>query len=106
MLSTVLTAALPLVVRLAERLFGRKTGPAKKNAAVGIISAIIHQFAGDGVGLPTEADIANLVETSVAALNSAGALKGTETTVEDIDTELLAAGLMLLKRSGALKGGP
>lgn len=104
MLSAILTAAVPLAVRLAERLFGRKTGPTKKSAAVGIIGAIVKQFAEAGAGVPGDLQIGDLVEAAVQALNSAGALKGTETTVEDIDTELLAAGLMLLKRSGALKG--
>jgi hypothetical protein len=113
-LSTVLTVGVPLVVKLVDRLFGSGGGKETKlPAAQKILQAIISIFAAPGVGLPGEQEIGSLIQQAVDALNKAGELKGTSTTIDAsgvdvqlmaIGKDLIARGTELIQRSGATKG--
>lgn len=112
-LSALLPIAVPLVARLVDRLFGSGQGQKKKSSAVEIIKALVAQFAAPGVGLPGDSEIADLVEDAVAALNQAGVLNGTATTIDasadaelaQIGASMVSQGIAILHRSGALRGG-
>jgi len=104
MLSAVLSLGIPLVVKLAERLNGG--GASKKALALDVVKAIVAQFAAPGVGLPGEDELAALIESAVSVLNKSGDLVGEDTVIDGkpVDAELFGAGMLLLRRSGALRG--
>jgi hypothetical protein len=104
MLSAVLGVGVPMVARLVEKLLGRGKGDTKKTVALDILTAIVGQFGGPGVGLPGAGELGDLLENAVAALNKNGALVGESTTIDakQIDQELFQAAMLLLRKSGAL----
>jgi len=106
MLSAVLSLGIPLAVKLVERLKGKGGGASKKALALGMVTAIVAQFAAPGVGLPGEHELAVLIESAVSALNKSGDLVGESTAIDGkpVDAELFCAGMLLLRRSGALRG--
>lgn len=107
MLSTILTVGIPLVAKLVEKLKGNGGGPSKKAMALEILKALVAQCAAPGVGLPGDGELSELIESAVSALNKSGELAGEKTSLDGkpVDGELFAAGMMLLRRSGALKEG-
>jgi hypothetical protein len=99
-LSAILPVAIPLVVRLAEKIFGRKTGKTKKLPVVqDIIAAILKGFEAPGVGLPGKDEYTDMIEKVVAALNSTGELKGEDTalTPGELDPEMAAIAGQLIQ---------
>lgn len=81
-LSALLPVAIPLVVRLIDRLFGGGNGRTKKlPTAQKIIAALVEQFQTPGVALPGPDEQTAMIEQAVAALNATGQLKGEETAL-------------------------
>lgn len=108
-MSALFSLGVPMAIRLAERLLGRGKGSEKKSMALAVVKALASAFAGDGVGLPQEAELSAAIEETVAALNSRKALAGESTVVaESVRDEQLAQmgvaliqqGVELLKRGG------
>ena len=81
-ISTILPTAIPLVVRLIDKLFPPKTGEAKLNVVTDIVTAIQNGLAAAGVGAPTTPDqTKSVVQAVVNQLDSAGQLKGAATQI-------------------------
>ncbi len=104
-LSAALSLGLPLVVKLVDRLRGKGGGADKKALALDMVKALVAQFAAPGVGLPGAEELGSLIESVVVDLNKKQELAGEATLIDGkpIDGELFQAGMMLLRRSGALK---
>ena len=85
--ASVLPAAIPLIVKLIDKIFPPKSGPSKADAAAEIVAAIQQglQNAKALQGAPLTGDqIRTAIETTVAQLNSTGALKGAATAIEPV----------------------
>lgn len=104
-----LSFAIPLVVKLAERLIGRGKGPEKKSVAFDILKRILGVFAGPGVGLPGDDELGQLIEAAVKTLNENKALVGEGTVVAEgvtdaqlatLGLQMIQQGMTLLKRGG------
>lgn len=108
MLGTVI-GAVPMVVKLIERIRGRKNGASKKSMALDWIKRALADFAGPGVGLPQDDEIGGWIDKVVADLNEQKALTGSDTVVAEgvrdaelvrIGLDMMQSGMALLKRGG------
>ncbi len=104
-----LSVAIPIVVRLVERVIGRGKGSDKKSVAFDILKRILGTLTGSGVGLPGDDELSSLIEAAVKALNDRKALVGEATVVSEAVTDpqlaamgirLIQEGMELLKRGG------
>lgn len=83
--TALIPTAIPLVVKLVERIFGGKTGDQKKQTVAQIITAIqdglasAQKLSGQPLGL---AQIESLIEQTVTALNAQGVLQGAATALD------------------------
>jgi len=111
-LTAILGVGLPVAVKLVERLMGRGGGESKKSLALDIAKAIFARFQRPGVGLPSEAEIADMLERVVADLNKQGELQGEKTILDppltdarlaEIGYGMIRDGVALLARAGALE---
>jgi hypothetical protein len=106
-LTAVLPEAVPIVVRLVEKIFGGKTVPAKLDAATEIVAAIQNglqntkQLSGQALD---GKQIATLVQAAVDRLNATGALQGTATAIETGGALAATVATILEQLSKLLKG--
>lgn len=94
LVTSLLPTVIPLFAKLADKLFGSKTGPAKLDWVTtltqGLNQALIAAGKMDPKDSATLNDIQTVVNSVVAGLNASGELKGEATTV--LPTAAPAAG--------------
>ena len=78
LLPLALNEGIPLLVRMADRYFGSKTGPVKLDWVASTAKTIFKQVTGKE---PSAEELKNVVEDAVAKLNNSQELKGYETKV-------------------------
>lgn len=105
-----LSIAVPIVIKLVERLKGRGNGPEKKSVAMGILRRIMDAFKDQpGVGLPGEDELGRMVDETVRSMNENRALIGEGTVVAEgvTDPQLAALGVQMIQQGMALlkRGG-
>ena len=87
-LTTVVPMVLPLIVKLVDKIFGTKTGPAKLDAATQISNIILQELqklaggANSGIGMPSVPELQSLIQGIVDQLNKQGVLNGTATVID------------------------
>lgn len=78
LLPIALNEGVPLLVKMADRYFGDKTGPAKLNWVTDAAKKIFQSVTGKE---PSPEEIKNVVEDAVSKLNISKELKGFETKI-------------------------
>ena len=105
--ASVLPSVIPLVVRLLDKFFPAKTGPAKLDAATEITAAIQSglQSSKALAGTPLDGNqIRAAVQAVVDALNAQGQLKGAATVLEAVSPGILSLADLFIHIGTVMKG--
>ena len=105
--SAVLPSVIPLVVKLIDKIFPSKSGPAKLDAGTEIVAAIQSglQASQALASTPLNGDqIKAAVQSVVNALNAQGVLKGAATVLEAAQPGIVGLADLLIHIGTAMKG--
>ena len=106
-IGAVLPQAIPLIVKLVEKIFPSKSGPQKLDAATEISAAIQQGLANTQklAGTPLTGDqLKTAVQAVVDSLNAQGVLKGAATTIETAVSGVVGLADLLIHIGTAMKG--